>query len=199
VLAALADLRESGIPILWIAGNHDCWGGDILREDVGADYHVGPWSGEIAGWRARIEHGDGLRPAADRRYRLLRSVLRHPISIRLFRMLHPDLGTRLASGSSHASRIHRAGDEGAELREIGLRRIAENSGLDLVVFGHSHAAALARGAHGAVYANAGTWLEAPTFLHVTPNRIELRRWSGSAEGECLDAVDRRAEEALAEA
>jgi len=26
VLAALADLRESGVPILMIAGNHDCWG-----------------------------------------------------------------------------------------------------------------------------------------------------------------------------
>ena len=24
VLAALADLRDAGIPVLWIAGNHDC-------------------------------------------------------------------------------------------------------------------------------------------------------------------------------
>ena len=45
VLAALADLVDAGIPVLWIAGNHDCWGGEVLRDDVGVDYHVGPWRG----------------------------------------------------------------------------------------------------------------------------------------------------------
>ncbi|MEJ7813069.1 MAG: hypothetical protein WKG32_21835, partial [Gemmatimonadaceae bacterium] len=49
---------------------------------------------------------------------------------------------------------------------------------------------------GGVYANAGSWLDSPTFLRVVPERIELRRWDGSAEGERLDTVDRRAEKAL---
>ena len=60
VLAALAALRDAGVEVLWIAGNHDCWGGDILRNDVGLTYHVGPWRGEISGWQTLIEHGDGL-------------------------------------------------------------------------------------------------------------------------------------------
>jgi UDP-2,3-diacylglucosamine hydrolase len=100
VLSALADLVDSGIPVLWVAGNHDCWGGDVLRRDVGVDYHVGPWVGQLAGWNARIEHGDGLREVEDRKYRRLRSVLRHPASIWAFRhLLHPDFGSRLAAGS----------------------------------------------------------------------------------------------------
>ena len=33
-LAALAELRDAGVEVLWVAGNHDCWGGEILREDV---------------------------------------------------------------------------------------------------------------------------------------------------------------------
>ena len=49
---------------------------------------------------------------------------------------------------------------------------------------------------GNVYANAGSWLDAPTFLAVTPERIALRSWHGSAEGPDLHALDRRAEEAL---
>ena len=50
---------------------------------------------------------------------------------------------------------------------------------------------------GAVYANPGAWMDAPTFLRVTPQRVELRRWrDGSAEGDLLDAVDRQPEEAL---
>ena len=62
-LAALADVADAGVPVMMIAGNHDCWGGDVLREDVGVDYRFGPWLGDIAGWHTRIEHGDGLAPA----------------------------------------------------------------------------------------------------------------------------------------
>ena len=199
VLAALADLAESGVEILWIAGNHDCWGGEVLRRDVGVTYHVGPWTGDVAGWRARVEHGDGLRAVEDRRYRLLRGILRHPLSIRAFRLLHPDLGSRLANGSSHASRTYRAHDEGAGLREIAMSALQADLALDLVVFGHSHVAALDRAPSGGVYANPGSWLDAPAFLIVTPDRLELRRWSGSAEGECVDALDRPAEKALPQA
>ena len=35
VLGELARLRDAGVRVLWIAGNHDCWGGTILREDLG--------------------------------------------------------------------------------------------------------------------------------------------------------------------
>lgn len=197
VVAALADLKESGVDILWIAGNHDCWGGDVLRDDYGLTYHVGPWEGWIAGWRTRIEHGDGLREVEDRKYRRLRTVLRHPWSVRAFRMLHPDIGSRLASGSSEASRVHRAPDDGTGLRAVALEQLRSDPSLDLLVFGHSHVAALERVPTGAVYANAGSWLDSPTFLKITPETIELRRWdSESAEGVRLHALDRRAEKAL---
>ena len=41
VLAALMDLRDAGVPMTMIAGNHDCWGGDVLRE-AGIDFQFGP-------------------------------------------------------------------------------------------------------------------------------------------------------------
>ena len=197
VVATLADLKESGVEILWIAGNHDCWGGAVLRDDYGLTYHVGPWEGSIGGWRTRIEHGDGLREVEDRKYRRLRTVLRHPWSVRAFRMLHPDIGSRLASGSSQASRVHRPPDDGSGLRAVGLEQLRSDPSLDLLVFGHSHVAALERVPTGAVYANAGSWLDSPTFLKITPEAVELRRWTGdSAEGVCLHALDRRTEKSL---
>lgn len=197
VLAALADLRDAGIDILMIAGNHDCWGGDVLRKDVGIDYHVGIWEGTIAGWRGRIEHGDGLRPREDRRYRALRRVLRNPWAINAFRWIHPDLGTRLATHSSHASRTYGARDQGRGLARIASDLLGSRRDLDLLIYGHSHVTALVRMASGAVYANAGSWLDAPTFLRLTPERVELRQWDGSAEGLHLDALDRVSEKALA--
>ena len=197
VLAALAELVEARIPVLWVAGNHDCWGGEVLRDDVGVDYHVGPWTGEIAGWRTRIEHGDGLRQVEDRKYRRLRSVLRHPASIWAFRhLLHPDFGSRVAAGSSHASRTHQARDGGRGLREVAMTHLAASPSTDLVIFGHSHVAALERAASGGVYANAGSWMNRATFLRVDSDRVALIEWNGSAEGERLDALDRRAEKAL---
>jgi UDP-2,3-diacylglucosamine hydrolase len=198
VVAALADLRESGTEILWIAGNHDCWGGEVLREDYGLTYHMGPWEGAIAGWRTRIEHGDGLREVEDRKYRRLRTVLRHPWSVRAFRLLHPDIGSRLASGSSEASRLHRPPTDGSGLRAVALAQLRDDPSLDLVVFGHSHVAALEQTASGSVYANAGSWLVSPTYLKITSASVALMQWdvSGSAEGVRLNAVDRRAEEAL---
>ena len=51
---------------------------------------------------------------------------------------------------------------------------------------------------GGLYANPGSWLDAPAFLRVTPERLELCRWSGSAEGDRIDAFDRLPEKALAE-
>lgn len=200
VVAALADLRDAGIPVTLIGGNHDCWGGDVLREDAGIAYQLEALEADVMGWRTRIEHGDGLRPVRDRRYRALRRVLRHPMSIRAFRWIHPDWGTRLATLSSDTSRAHHPHDEGAELETIALEMLDRRPELDLVVFGHSHATALSQARSGGVYANAGSWLEQPTFLRLTRERIELRRWTGggSAEGDRLHAIDRRAEKALPE-
>jgi UDP-2,3-diacylglucosamine hydrolase len=196
-LAALADVVEAGVPVLWIAGNHDCWGGEIIREDAGVEYFVGEWTGEIAGWRARVEHGDGLRPIEDRRYRRLKVVLRHPAAVKAMRLLHPDVGSWLATGSSHASRTHRAKDGGEGLRAVARDQLTAADAPELLVFGHSHVAALERMTTRSVYANAGSWLEDSTYLRVTARGIELMRWGASAEGERLDAIDRSPEEPLA--
>lgn len=194
VLAALMDLRDAGVPVTMLAGNHDCWGGDVLR-DAGVDFQLGPWVGNLGGWRARVEHGDGLRAAEDRGYRALRRVLRNRLAIRAFGVLHPDLASRLAMGSSNASRTYQAKDFGRGLRAVAEATLAADPALELLVYGHSHVSALERMPSGNVYANAGSWLDAPTFLAVTPERIVLRSWLGSSESPDLHALDRRAEEA----
>jgi UDP-2,3-diacylglucosamine hydrolase len=195
VLAALADLRDSGVPILMIAGNHDCWGGEILREDVGLDFRLDPWEGNLGGWRARVEHGDGLRDA-DGGYRALRRVLRNPVAIRLFSWLHPDWGSALATRTSHTSRTITAKDGGAGLRQAATRRLGQQREIELLIYGHSHVAELQR-IGNSVYANAGSWLDTPTFLCVRPERIDLQRWDdASNEGVNLHTLDRIAEKAL---
>ena len=197
VLAAIADLRDAGIPVVMIAGNHDCWGGEALTKDVGVDYRLDGWEGDLGGWAARVEHGDGLRPVEDRGYRALRRVLRNSMAIRAFRWLHPDIATTLAGGSSNASRNYASRDQGRGLKEAAARTLGARPDLELVVFGHSHASSLERVTPTQIYGNPGSWLDRPTFLRVTPDRIALREWNGSAESPDLDAFDRPAKESLA--
>jgi UDP-2,3-diacylglucosamine hydrolase len=199
-LAALSELHDDGLEILWVAGNHDCWGGDILRDDVGVEYHVGAWTGELGGWQTKVEHGDGLRAKEDRGYRMIRPVMRNRLAIRAFRAIHPDWASRLAQGSSDASREYRARDEGRGLRAIAMKELERERDIELLVYGHSHVAALERSPNGGVFANAGSWLDAPTFLRITPERIELlESRDGSAEGDRLDFVDRLPKKSLANA
>ncbi|MEO8622200.1 MAG: UDP-2,3-diacylglucosamine diphosphatase [bacterium] len=196
VLAALMDLRDAGVPMTMLAGNHDCWGGDVLRE-AGVDFLFGPRHGDIAGWHARVEHGDGLRKNEDRGYRLLRHVLRNRLAIRAFgSVLHPDFASRLAMGSSQTSRSYAPRDEGRGLRNVAAATLDADPSLELLVYGHSHVAALERMPTGGVYANAGSWLDAPTYLVITPEQISLRLWDGSAEGANLDRLERITEKAL---
>jgi UDP-2,3-diacylglucosamine hydrolase len=191
VLAALARVVDAGVPVLWVAGNHDCWGGDLLTKDVGVTYHVGAWSGTVAGWRTRVDHGDGLRDVEDRRYRALRRVLRNPWSIRAFRWIHPDLGTRIALGSSHASRTYRARDGGEGLRQVAHRALQGMPDVDLLIYGHSHVPLLERGPAG-VYANAGTWMDDTTYLSIREDAVRLHRWSKDDPGREIARVPRSA-------
>jgi UDP-2,3-diacylglucosamine hydrolase len=199
VLGALAAVADAGIPLVMVAGNHDAWGGDVLTREIGAQLVHGDWDDVLGGWRAHISHGDGLREREDRRYRTLKRVMRHPLAIRAFSVLHPDFATRVASGTSDHSRAHRASDGGAGLRDVAREYLAAHRETELVVFGHSHVATIERMPGGGVYANPGAWADRPAFLVIAPERIELRAWTGSSEGDLLDAIDRRAEKALADA
>ncbi|MEK6612995.1 MAG: UDP-2,3-diacylglucosamine diphosphatase [Gemmatimonadota bacterium] len=182
LLSAVAAITERGIPVVWLKGNHDCWGGDVLRTQSGAVYIDGPWIGELAGWRTHVAHGDGLRPRLDAGYRRLRAVIRHPWSIRAFRWLHPNWGAALARAMSHTSRNMRPRDGGEGLRAVAHDTLGADPTLELVIFGHTHLAQLERKSReSGVYANPGAWLDAPTFLKLAPDHVALCRWDGTAE------------------
>lgn len=192
VLAAIADLRDAGIEVLWIGGNHDCWGGDALMAETGATYTLEPWRGSIGAWSTLLVHGDGLREREDAPYRRLRAVLRHPLAEWAFRWLHPDLATRIALASSDTSRHRRAGDEGRGLLAIATAALAAPDGPGLVIHGHSHVPMLQRAGRG-WYANAGAWYLDQQFLRIDDTTITRAVWTGSGNGDVLDTGDRAVE------
>lgn len=181
-LAALRDLVETGIPVSFVGGNHDGWAGSFLRDEVGITLLDGPVELELAGRRALVAHGDGVG-RGDFKYRALKAVIRNPLLVGAFRVLHPDLGTRIARIASTTEHKVDSGDLASRGRADFIRAWAEerlraDAGLKLVVAGHAHVPALEEVEPGRFYANAGDWIRHFTYLELPADggAPELRRW-----------------------
>lgn len=180
VLAALAALVEGGIPVTLMGGNHDAWGGSFLREEVGVAFYPDQLRTEIGGRRALVAHGDGLG-RGDWRYRALKAVLRSRVTVGAFRLLHPEVGHRIAEAASTTEA--KAGDDLAAhgrarfIEEWARIRLQEEAELDMVICGHSHVPAVLEVEPGRYYLNAGDWIQRDTYIVVSPGAPpELRSW-----------------------
>ncbi|CAN5670091.1 UDP-2,3-diacylglucosamine diphosphatase [soil metagenome] len=178
-LAAIARLVDAGIPVVMAGGNHDAWGGRFLREHVGLTFHTEPFHMELAGGRALVAHGDGLGEG-DLRYRALKAVIRSRAAIGAFRVLHPELGLRIARG---VSRTEGKSDQalGAEGRSAFLKgwateQLTADASLKWVVCGHSHLPVLHRHEEGRYYLNSGDWITHYTYFVVGAEGPRLERW-----------------------
>lgn len=184
-LVALFRLKQAGIAIDYVAGNHDFWLGDFLQNRVGLYLHPDERVLSTSAGRIYLKHGDGLLKS-DRAYRLLKRILRHPINIKLYRLLHPDLGIPLALFFSHLSRNTKA-ELHAAYTDVDYRAFAQKQleqGFDMIVLGHTHWAAQERYENG-WYLNPGSWMLTRTFLRIDATGPNLLQWDGK-EGQKYD-------------
>ncbi len=176
-LAALRRLRESGVPITYLNGNHDFWLGRFLEDEVGVTPHEGPLILERQGRNLWVHHGDGLI-GGDLGYRVLKRVLRSRASVALYRLLHPDLGIPLAhwvSGRSRHARDPARFPLERLWNEVALPRFAE--GYDAVIIGHFHRV-FERREDGRELIVLGDWITQFTYAVLRDGRLSLETWSG---------------------
>lgn len=188
VLARLAELVEAGIPIYFVGGNHDAWGGDFLRHEVGIDVMDGPVELDLGGRRTLVTHGDGVG-GGEPGYRALRRFLRNPLTVRSFRLLHPDWGNRIAQVVSTTESKAGNADLASQTRERLLRawaaeRLHQDASLELVIAGHTHIPEVVELLPGRHFVNAGDWINHFTYvtLPASGGAPELRRWPATYEG-----------------
>ena len=178
VLGAIAEVVDAGVPVTFLGGNHDWWGGPCLAEEIGVSFHRVPVRTSLAGRSAYIAHGDGLG-RGDYGYRVASGILRSRVFRRVFRWLHPDLGGRLATFLSRTESHEGRPGEGnlqraTALEALAVRKLEGDETLDIVLFGHTHVAAVVEVA-GRYYVNAGTWMHERSYAVVEasgPPRIE---------------------------
>ncbi len=184
-LRALAELRESGVRLILVGGNHDAWGGPFLERQIGFELADGPLEMEIAGRRAFVAHGDGLGPG-DLGYKALRRVLRSRPMRHAMRWVHPDLASRVARGVSRTRDRQDRGFAKARQRAAVLERYAtelleERSDLDLVIFGHCHTPIVKAVAPARFYVNTGDWVTNRTYTVVSEHGLEQLEWREASD------------------
>ncbi len=181
VLAALRELVDAGVPVTLMGGNHDAWGGRFLREEVGVAFHADAIEMELGGRRALVAHGDGVG-RGDLKYRALKAVIRSKPAILGFRILHPELGMRLAGAVSTTEHKVESDDRARSraefIAEWARERLRADPGLGLVVCGHAHLPALEEVEPGRFYVNSGDWIRHDSYVTVRPGEApEMHRWA----------------------
>lgn len=168
VLGTLQRIVDGGVPVWFVGGNHDWWGGRFLSDEIGMEVIHEAVIRDLAGHRTLLAHGDGLG-RGDLGYRILKSVLRGRLPRWGFRWLHPDIGALIAQRVSHTGPMDTQTPEVRSARSAALESWATSSlkadrSLDLVVLGHTHDPRCVEITDGRWYVNSGDWVDHRTYL-----------------------------------
>ncbi len=171
----LKTLVDRGVPVDYVAGNHDFYLGEFFSNAIGLKVHQDGFSETIFGKEFLIIHGDGLAKK-DTGYRMLKKFLRTGFARGLIRWIHPDAGFGLAKVFSKKSREYTSKKDFGETDDMVLfakQKIVE--GYDFVVMGHNHIPKLERFEKG-VYVNLGDWLKNFTYGLFDAGEMRLMYW-----------------------
>ncbi|NQT65831.1 MAG: UDP-2,3-diacylglucosamine diphosphatase [FCB group bacterium] len=176
ILLKLHQLREKGVRIVFIAGNHDFWFKDFLTGTLGIEVYKDNFCETIDGVKTFISHGDKYT-SNDLRYQIFRRMIRNKFIMWIFGNLHPDFALNIGKNMSRSSRKQQPTDEILNKRERGLIQFAKEklNETDLVILGHSHLPKIENYKNG-VYANAGDWIKNYTYLKLENGKIKLHKY-----------------------
>ena len=181
IIFALKALVNKGIRVEYITGNHDFGMDSFFDEDLGIPVHHESLDTALDGKRVFIAHGDGLAKK-DVGYRLLKKVLRNRINIRLYRLLHPDLGFRLALFCSKLSRNHLA-IENREEEYIQYAKTKFADGFERVILAHTHRPQEYR-ENDFTYINTGDWMSFFSYGKLEEGQLSLEYWKEKIRYRC---------------
>ena len=171
-ISALSKLKDKGIKIEYLMGNHDFGHRDFFEKELDIKIYREDIERELDGKKFYISHGDG-KSHNDLGYKILKKLLRSSWANFLYRIVHPDIGIGVASGSSKSSRKFTSGKDYGEsegIQDFAFSKIRE--GFDYVIMGHRHVAEFT--VHGdGVYINLGEWFNKPTFGSYSKGKFQL--------------------------
>jgi len=181
ILHELRGIVEAGVPVRYVAGNHDFAVESFLEEYVGLTFHRACVNTELQGRRVHISHGHKVGRKLPQR--LLDALLGSKTLRAFYKLLHPDIGVKLGEFFSRASRMkHRkSGIPPAALEKYhqAARARLRSGKSDLVIFAHTHYGEILRFSEGE-YCNIGSWMDRYDYAVLRGGKIQLLKWGDSA-------------------
>ncbi len=182
VLGKLAEITDSGIPIIFFVGNHDLWMKDYFQNELGITVHHNPIEIKIEDTVIMIGHGDGLGPG-DKGYKRMKKVFKNPFFQWLYRLIHPDLGIRFGQYLSQKNKLI-SGEEdikflGEDKEWLGAysKSKLEKKHYDYFVFGHRHLPLAIDLGKQSQYINLGDWITHFTYGVFDGKTLSLKTWN----------------------
>ncbi|WP_439881455.1 UDP-2,3-diacylglucosamine diphosphatase [Pontibacter sp. MBLB2868] len=178
----LAELTDSGIPVLFFTGNHDMWMFDYFTEELNIPILRDPISTHIGAKTFYIGHGDGLGPG-DHTYKLLKKVFNNKACQWLFARLHPNLGIGVANSWSRRSRISNVKKDESFLGDDEwlvqyCNDVQDKQHHDYYIFGHRHLPLDLPIGDKSRYINLGEWVNFCTYGVYDGKNFELKPFEG---------------------
>jgi len=171
------ELIRNGVEIHFLPGNHDYWTRSFLNDEVGIKVHKEEIKVELQNKLFYLFHGDGIA-SYDRGYRLLKKIIRNPVNIFLYSLIHPDLGASIADFASRTSREYTTDKHNAINDKNECIKFAEKyhqQGFDCVILGHTHRPFIHEKS-GKYVLNLGDWITNFTYGKFSNNKISLEKW-----------------------
>ncbi len=175
IICSLMGLKDAGVEMHYVAGNHDFWMRDFLMKELNIRVHFDELDYTIEKKRFYIFHGDGLAQD-DHGYRFIKKVFRNRFNIMLYSLIHPDLAIPFGKWISSLSR-KRSEQEEPPFDKDYLARAKQmfDVGYDYVIFGHLHSPKI-QNFGDKVYINLGDWIKHFSYAAFDGKEVSLKYW-----------------------
>ncbi|HAA14741.1 MAG TPA: UDP-2,3-diacylglucosamine hydrolase [Cytophagales bacterium] len=178
VLGKLAEITDSGIPVVMFSGNHDIWMWDYFPEELNIPVVHHPVSFRAGGHAFHVGHGDGLGPG-DHVFKAVKKVFRNPLFQWLYARVHPNTGIGVAQYFSNSSRhsgegkVYKFHGEEEWLIQYCEKVHGENPH-DFYLFGHRHLPMDIPIGENGRYINLGEWMHHYTYAVYDAEGLHLK-------------------------
>ncbi len=166
-------LRDSGISIYYLAGNHDFALGPFLEHEIGMKTFSNHLDISVQGKNIHLVHGDGIIKS-DVGYRFWRTMLRNPLNQKIYKLLHPNIGVPIASTLSKWSRSFALKKCSEEIRRKYMKEAIKylDKGSDIIIMGHTHYPELYN-INTKFYCNVGEWIRKYSYAKLENGVLSL--------------------------
>jgi UDP-2,3-diacylglucosamine hydrolase len=166
ILGILAGLRDDGVRVIYLEGNHDFSLGRYMHQELGIEVHDKSVEIELDGKRIFLAHGDRVSPMLS--HLLLTGLLRNRVTYQGISLLGSRIVMAIAhrwSASSRGRNMERSPVVISRLRSFAQRKLKQ--GFDAVILAHTHlpeAITIKEQGREGYYFNVGNWIKDFSYL-----------------------------------